>query len=275
MADRSLVPRNNWTTVIGWARELLNTYKKMTVRQLYYQLISNPRVIRTKSFYEQLDQHLTKLRWSDELDWAFISDESKMEPKFLNLTFDYDSKKDIENALKELQANVANRENENASLFKESQISLAQKRLNEAKESLDFTLTTDADALKQIWVNQAQEEVNEFETEDHTYPFWVNNCAELWIEKTGLVSTIEETCESLQLPIISLSGYGSCTQKKQALDRFDLESRPVTIFHLADHDPQGLRMTQKLKEDLGDSASIVRLALNYDQIQELYPLIPL
>ena len=99
------------------------------------------------------------------------------------------------------------------------------------------------------------------------------------IEKEALVGILEATCAKYDVPILAARGYPSGTV---LFDFFKKEIEPNpdkihVILHLGDHDPSGIDMTRDLTDrmDMFSHSNytliVKRLALNYNQIEELRP----
>lgn len=102
--------------------------------------------------------------------------------------------------------------------------------------------------------------------------------AEVWVEKDALVGVIEPICNKLRMPFIACRGYMSQSEQWEAGRRFlrkMADGKDCFIFHLGDHDPSGLHMTQDNAERVRMFAEgrvhVRRLALNYDQVEEYNP----
>lgn len=101
---------------------------------------------------------------------------------------------------------------------------------------------------------------------------------EVWVEKKGMINVVSDICHQLRVDFFACKGYNSMTEAWKAGQRMagyiQKGQRPI-IFHLGDHDPSGLDMTRDNRERLelfaGVPVSVVRLALNYDQVEELRP----
>lgn len=101
---------------------------------------------------------------------------------------------------------------------------------------------------------------------------------EVWVEKEALSGVIGQACNKLRVSFFACKGYNSQSEQWRAGQRFanyvTKGQRPI-VFHLGDHDPSGLDMTRDNRERLeifsGVPVIIQRLALNYDQIEELKP----
>lgn len=101
---------------------------------------------------------------------------------------------------------------------------------------------------------------------------------EIWIEKDALIGVIEPVCERYRVPYFACRGYTSQSEQYRAGKRFaDVANSgqiPI-VFHLGDHDPSGVHMTEdnrtRLEMLAGQEVELVRLALNMDQIRKYNP----
>jgi hypothetical protein len=101
---------------------------------------------------------------------------------------------------------------------------------------------------------------------------------EVWIEKDALIGVIENVCHELCVDYFSCRGYSSQSEQWRAGRRFAgyvaKGQRPI-VFHLGDHDPDGIDMTRdnqaRLSLFAGVQITVVRLALNRDQIDRYNP----
>lgn len=101
---------------------------------------------------------------------------------------------------------------------------------------------------------------------------------EVWIEKDALVGVIEPTCDEWRVPYIACRGYMSQSEMYAAGKRLKAQAnrgRIPIVFHLGDHDPSGIHMTQDIRERLELFADgpieVRRLALNMDQVDQYNP----
>lgn len=101
---------------------------------------------------------------------------------------------------------------------------------------------------------------------------------EVWIEKDALIGVIQGVCEELDVPYFSCRGFGSDSELWQAGQRFQKyldDDQMPQVIHLGDHDPSGIDMTRDNAERLllfaGFSVPVLRIALNYDQVEEYNP----
>lgn len=99
---------------------------------------------------------------------------------------------------------------------------------------------------------------------------------EVWIEKDALIGVIEPICERMRVPYFACRGNVSQSESYAAGVRMRRSSRRIPIvFHLGDHDPNGLDMTRdnrdRLSQFAGRPIEVRRLALNMDQVEEYSP----
>jgi hypothetical protein len=101
---------------------------------------------------------------------------------------------------------------------------------------------------------------------------------EVWVEKLGMLNVIGGICSQLRVDYYACKGYDSQTMIWQAgrrMARYISKGQRPIIFHMGDHDPSGLDMTRDNRERValfaGVPITVVRLALNMDQIDELKP----
>ena len=101
---------------------------------------------------------------------------------------------------------------------------------------------------------------------------------EVWIEKAALLGVIEAVCRELRVPYFANIGNASQTLVYEAGARFrrylDQGLIPV-VFHLGDHDPNGIDMTRDITDRLERYArapiDVRRIALNLDQVRRHNP----
>ena len=117
---------------------------------------------------------------------------------------------------------------------------------------------------------------------------------EVWIEKDALRGVIKPVCEELDVNYFSCRGFTSLTEVWGAAGRLmrhqrahktvdgrkvDKQPQKCVIIHLGDHDPSGIDMTRDIRERLElfcithgyDAPQILRIALNWDQIEQYGP----
>lgn len=100
------------------------------------------------------------------------------------------------------------------------------------------------------------------------------------VEKEALVGVLEKTCHEYDVPLLAARGYPSSSVLYDFVQTHLARKSPSKhhfIIHLGDHDPSGLDMTRDLDERIHllskymGNISINRIALNYQQIEELKP----
>lgn len=102
---------------------------------------------------------------------------------------------------------------------------------------------------------------------------------EIWIEKDALIGLIENVCSDLDVPFFSCRGYTSQSAMWRAAQRMQSymnQDQVPMIFHLADHDPSGLDMSEDILQRMDvfgvrDYLEYERLGLNIDQVQQYNP----
>ncbi|GAA4100767.1 hypothetical protein [Nonomuraea soli] len=108
---------------------------------------------------------------------------------------------------------------------------------------------------------------------------WANqeHRVEVWIEKDALVGVIAGVCQRYDVDYFSCRGYTSQSElwgAAQRLMRYEKAGQDTVIIHLGDHDPSGVDMTRDIDERLalfGASTTVVRIALNMDQVEQYNP----
>jgi len=97
---------------------------------------------------------------------------------------------------------------------------------------------------------------------------------EVWVEKEALAGVFQRVCDELRVPLFSCRGYVSQSAMWRAARRHIHCGKRVKILHFGDHDPSGIDMTRDIRERLvmfGAPATVCRVALNMDQIEEYAP----
>lgn len=100
---------------------------------------------------------------------------------------------------------------------------------------------------------------------------------EVWVEKDALIGVLERVCTELDVPFFACRGYTSQSEMWGAAQRLleeESNGKDTTIIHLGDHDPSGIDMSRDIQERLdlfGSNATVRRVALTYDQVEEYDP----
>lgn len=109
---------------------------------------------------------------------------------------------------------------------------------------------------------------------------WANQewIPEIWSEKDALSGVVSGVCHDLCVNFFATRGYTSQSAQWEAgqrLQKYVARGQRPIIFHLGDHDPSGIDMTrdnrERLTEFAGIPITVVRLALNRNQIEEYSP----
>lgn len=101
---------------------------------------------------------------------------------------------------------------------------------------------------------------------------------EVWVEKEAMEGVLAQICNKLQVDFFATKGYNSQSEQWRAaqrmVGRISNGQRPI-IFHLGDHDPSGVHMTQDIQERLalfaGTPITVVRIALTMAQVRQYNP----
>src|SRR5271157_1525852 len=182
---------------------------KLTLRQLYYQLVSRDMIPNTVQSYKNLGSVVNDARLAGMIDWDAIEDRTRN----LRSTPHWSSPRSIVRACAQ------------------------------------------------------QFSVDMWETQD--------NYVEVYVEKDALVGVIEGVCNEFDVPYFACRGYTSQSEMWGAAMRLrerEDAGKATTIIHLGDHDPSGIDMSRDIQDRLamfGSSATVKRIALNWDQI-DLY-----
>lgn len=113
----------------------------------------------------------------------------------------------------------------------------------------------------------------------HTDP-WATQDKRLFlvVEKEALVGVFQKVCFQYDVPLLAARGYPSASVMREFAKR-ELEEnddKDIVVLHFGDHDPSGIDMTRDLEDRFemfghGADFSLKRMALNFDQIEELKP----
>jgi hypothetical protein len=105
---------------------------------------------------------------------------------------------------------------------------------------------------------------------------------EVMVEKDALSGILDPVCRELDIGLTANKGYSSSSAMYEIGQRLqgkhDGDGKEVCLIYLGDHDPSGIDMTRdvddrlSLYSELGEGQiEVVRLALNYDQVQLWQP----
>jgi hypothetical protein len=98
-------------------------------------------------------------------------------------------------------------------------------------------------------------------------------------EKDALSGVMERVCGKWRVPILACRGYNStteCFNLGKRLSYFRNMGKTLHVFHIGDHDPSGMQMTDDNEYRIGvymrdPDFKLTRLALNMDQIRKFNP----
>jgi hypothetical protein len=187
---------------------------RLTVRQLYYQLVAKDLIPNTVQSYKGLTGVVNDARMAGLLDWDAIEDRTR----------DF----------------------------------VRRPRWTDGAQILEASARS---FHIDMWDNQA------------TRPIVI-------VEKEALVGVLQDVCFELDVPLLAARGYPSGTVLREFVERDveECQGQRIVVLHLGDHDPSGIDMSRDLEEriklfaaDYDSFIELERLALNYDQIEELRP----
>lgn len=127
--------------------------------------------------------------------------------------------------------------------------------------------------------------------DDFAIDKWANqpNYVEVMVEKDALAGILSNACYDLDVTLTPNKGYSSSSFFYNAGKRYAKQlalGKEVHILYLGDHDPSGIDMSRDMVRRLElfagrpmlgtdgpwpEALNIHRVALNYDQVQELNP----
>ena len=186
---------------------------RLTLRQLYYQLVARDFIPNQQTWYKRLGDVVSNGRLAGYIDWDAIVDRGRVPVK-----------------------------------------------------PPDWSSPT---AILETAASQYR--VDRWEGQDHH--------VEVWCEKDALSSVIEPVCNRYHVRFLANRGYSSSTAMYDAARRFRAaieEDREPVVIYLGDHDPSGIDMSRDVRDRLelmtfGWGATVERLALNMDQVNEYRP----
>lgn len=103
---------------------------------------------------------------------------------------------------------------------------------------------------------------------------------EVMVEKQALEGVLIPACMKLDVRFTANKGYSSLSALYEAGQRFEREDshgKRCAIVYLGDHDPSGIDMSRDVEDRINifarpnDPISMVRVALNMDQVKRLRP----
>lgn len=207
----------NSSVLLTHINEILEDYEgqgyKLSLRQLYYQLVSKALIENSVRSYKTIGGLVSDARLAGLIDWDMIEDRSRE----TIMPSHWTSPKDI------LQVCA-----DSFSMYK--------------------------------WADQ----------EWHI---------EVMVEKDALSGVLEPVCKELDINFTANRGYSSSSTMHEIGTRLLLKAgrdhKRLCVLYLGDHDPSGIDMTRDVAERLQlfswSRVEVVRLALNYEQVEEWQP----
>ncbi|WNO28846.1 DNA topoisomerase [Clavibacter phage 33] len=221
----------------------------LTVRQLYYQLVARDIIPNNEKSYKQITSLVNDARIGGLIDWDAIEDRTRSFERRNR----WDNPKDILTA--------------SAKQFHTDPWGTQDRRI---------FLVVEKEALVGVFQNVCWQfdvpllAARGYPTQDRRI-FLV-------VEKEALVGVFQNVCWQFDVPLLAARGYPSASVVRE-FARTEIEhnsDKDVLILHFGDHDPSGIDMTRDLEDRFemfghGCEFELKRMALNYDQIEELKP----
>jgi hypothetical protein len=207
----------DYESVVEATNEIIEEYDvRLTVRQLYYRLVSPPYQLfpNNRNCYTGFDKILTKAREKGDVDWKKIEDRARS------------------------TLGVACR--------------LVGKQIHAISGMSDFEYSW---ASHEEFLNAMIDELKNCD-KDFVIPMWENqpNYVEVWVEKDALASLFSALARGYRVVTFPSRGYSSFTKVMEAIeDRFmerAKQGQHIIVLHFTDHDPSGLDMTYDLQNRL-------------------------
>lgn len=193
----------------------------LTLRQLYYQLVSRNIVPNTERSYKNVGSLVSEARLAGLVDWDMIKDRGRSVVSNPHWT-----------------------------------------------DPKDFLVSVAPQFQLGHWLDQ-------------------DNYVEVMVEKQALEGVLEPVCAGLDVSFTANKGYSSSSAMYEASKRFAAraeDGKNIFVIYLGDHDPSGIDMSRDILDrlelfistalgrDQNDSRlSVMRIALNMDQVRELNP----
>jgi hypothetical protein len=113
-------------------------------------------------------------------------------------------------------------------------------------------------------------------------PFWdtVDTYVEMATEKVDVKNLFASTCSNFYIPIFNAKGWADINSRAAMMKRFkrwEAKGKRIILLYCGDQDPNGLNISQFLRENLNDLSGAVgwspdnliidRFSLNYDFIE--------
>jgi hypothetical protein len=203
---------------IKTVNEILEEYRqqnfRLSLRQLYYQLVARDYIPNNQRSYKNIGNLISNARQAGLIDWEMIEDRGR-----------------------------------------------------------ETTIQNHWDNPAQI-VDAAAQQFRIDRWKDQPYHI------EVMVEKDALSGVLEPICRQLDIGITANKGYSSSSTMyeigKRLMYRHCQEKKKICVLYLGDHDPSGIDMTRDVEDRLLmystiDRLEVVRLALNWDQVETWNP----
>jgi hypothetical protein len=137
-------------------------------------------------------------------------------------------------------------------------------------EQLD---TDDISDQVDSWVDYLRNRAHEQYT---PVSFWdeLDTYVEVGTEKLDLRNLFEPVCEELQVPLTNFKGWSDLNSRAAMMRRFKMhetQGRRCVLLLCGDHDPGGLHITQKMRQNLEDLSGAVGWSPDNLVIHPIWP----
>jgi len=209
----------DYHSVVEAVNEIIKEYDmRLTVRQLYYRLVSPPYQLfaNTRNCYAGFDKILTRARENNDVDWRKIEDRARSTLGVI--------------------------------------CRLVGSKIHVISGMSDFEYCWPS---SDEFLNAMLEELQNCH-KDFTMPMWENqpNYIEVWVEKDALASLFSTAARGYRVVTFPSRGYSSFTKIMEAIEERFMErvkkGQHIIVLHFTDHDPSGLDMTQDLINRLSE-----------------------
>ena len=139
-------------------------------------------------------------------------------------------------------------------------LDICQEDASRATIGLEDDLDTDdVSAEVESWIDFIRDSAHKNYT---PISFWddLNVYVEVGVEKLDLRNLFEPVCKEFRVPITNLKGWGDLNSRAGIMKRFaehEAAGRQCVLLLCGDHDPGGLRITEKMRKNLEDVSGAV------------------
>lgn len=106
---------------------------------------------------------------------------------------------------------------------------------------------------------------------------WANNAqqVEVWCESDSIAGVLHEVTHRWGVRLLATKGYPSASFVYQEAQHANRDGRPLQVYYIGDHDPDGLAIDKALQTDLARHLVVpfdfIRVGVTWDQV-DLYGL---